>query len=312
MGSLLNTRNLLIIFVVLLVVVFSVEYWQSGQSEGNFQSDLVPVDSGSVNKMVILPQFDQQKRIELVKQNGAWKIKKNGNFLSTKQQRVDRALKDLYNNFEADKLLATNKDQFEEYGVDSSGTLLRLFVDDQLKKAFVLGEMTFKKQRLAYNYIREQGEDRVFAIQAYLGASFKGNADDWISKQVFPGKKASWQSIKFDNPNGASFALRKQQNQWMIDGGPADQQKVNDYLTTVQNVKNKGKIGMDENLQPSTDSTFTMNISGQNESASLTFKYAKRDRWMVNSSLNEDNFFILQPSFIQQLRKSPDYFRQEG
>ncbi len=312
MGNRLNTRNLLIIFVVLLIGVLGVEYWQSGQGESNFQADLVPVDSGAVDKMLILPQFDQQERIELIKQNGAWNIHKNGKLLPAKQQRVDRALSDLYNNFEADKLLATGQDQWQEYGVDSSGTLLKLFVDDKLRKSFVLGEMTFKKQRVAYNYIREQGEDRVFAIQAYLGASFKGSADDWINKQIFPGNKASWQSIKFDNPNGASFSLEKQKNQWMMDGAPADQQKVDDFLTTLEDIKNKGKVGMDENLKPSTDSTFTMNITGQDKSASLKFRYAEGQRWMVNSSLNQDNFFIIQPSFIQQLRKSRDYFRKEG
>ncbi len=191
MAKKLSNKNLLIAFVILLALVGGLKFLQDQDPEGTLKGKLVkPLDSGDVSRLEILPEFDTNNQVILVKKQGNWKLKRGEEFKALDPKRLKRALSHLYKELEADRLVSRDKKDWAKYKVDSSGSLLRIYKDGKLSDELVLGKMNFKNKNQASNYVRNLDAKSVYAVEAYLDGSLKGKPEDWLKgKGSSPGGK---------------------------------------------------------------------------------------------------------------------------
>lgn len=181
MARKLSNGQLLTAFIALLVVVGIVKFWPSQEEKGTLNTQLVkPMDSGSVNRIVLLPEFDTADQVKLEKQAGEWKIQRNDEYKAVDPKRMDRALEDLYKNLKASRLVSRDKADWKKYEVDSAGTLMRVYQEGKLHDEVILGKLNFQNRKQAFNYVRSKGDQSVYAVDAYLKSSLKGTPKDWI------------------------------------------------------------------------------------------------------------------------------------
>lgn len=181
MASNIGNNKLLGIFIGLLVIVGAIKFWPTGEKEGKLKSNLIkPIDSGQINRIEVLPEFDTNDQVILVKKDQKWQIKRGDTYKDVDPKRLKRSLNDLYDNLAINRLVSRNEKDWEEYEVDSSGSLLRIYSDGDLYDEVILGKMKFVDRNQASNYVREPGENTVYAVEGYLDGSLKGTPKDWM------------------------------------------------------------------------------------------------------------------------------------
>lgn len=193
MARKLQNKHLFLIFIALLIVVGAIQYWQSTQDPDTFESRLIQVDSASVNKLVMQPEFDPEQEVVVQKREGTWKVKDSAEWKDVDQTRLRRTF-DQLKDFRASHLVSKEKSEWKEYEVDSSGTLVKIFQNGNVQGELVLGKMKFQNQNMAINYVRKLGGSTIYAVEGYLQASLKGDRKSWIKGEggrQRPGRRAA-------------------------------------------------------------------------------------------------------------------------
>ncbi len=184
MARKISNAQLLTAFLALLVIVAILKFWPSQEKGGTLKTQMVkPMDSGKVNKLVLLPEFDTTNQVKLEKKEGDWEIKRGKQYKAVDKKRMERALEDLFVNLKADKLVSREKSDWEQYEVDSTGTLMRIFEEGELHDEVVLGKLNFQNRNQAFHYVRNKNDSSVYAVDAYLKRSLKGKPEDWIKEK---------------------------------------------------------------------------------------------------------------------------------
>jgi hypothetical protein len=183
MAQPISNRYLLYAFVGLLLVVAGIQWWQSTKTDVGAIRDtaIKPVDSQQVSRIQVVPEFDTAKAYNLVPTDSGWQLKEEPKS-SINKQRFKRAMEDLKAGIPISHLVSRKKTDWENYKVDSSGTLLRVYQKGKLHDGAVLGKMTFNEKQSATTYIRNLDGESIYAVTAYLEGSIKGKRSDWTQE----------------------------------------------------------------------------------------------------------------------------------
>ena len=190
MAKPVSNRNLIILFIALLVVVAGVQFYQSQQpEEAAIRKTLMePVDSANVTRIQLIPEFKDSNAYSLIRTDTGWHIK--GQPTKTiNQQRLSRAMDQLKAGIPISHLASRKEDQWAEHQVDSSGTLLRVYQNGKLHSEAILGETTFNQKQSTTTYVRPMSEPSIYVVNAYLQGSLAGNRSDWLQQSTAPGRQ---------------------------------------------------------------------------------------------------------------------------
>lgn len=179
MAKKLQNKHLLLIFLGLLIVVGGIQYWQSQKDPDTFESQILSVDSSSVDQMIMRPEFDEEQEVLVKKRDGEWKVKDSAGWKPVDPTRLRRTF-DQLKDFQASHLVSRDKSDWGEYEVDSTGTLVQIYQNGEVKSELVLGKMKFQNQQMAINYVRKLNDPTIYAVEGYLQASLKGDRKSWI------------------------------------------------------------------------------------------------------------------------------------
>lgn len=296
----LSTTTLLISFFVLLGIVALIKYYNAQKGEGTFETRLIHIDSSGLKKLEILPSFKQEDQFSLVKEDDGWYVKYNGKKVQADPDKIEKTLQDLFNRLEASSLVSTNKDDWEKYEVDSSGTLIRLYQDENATDELVIGKLTFQSRRIATHYVRKLGKNKVYTVEAYLQASLKSPVKDWINKKVLPGVKAQWNRIAYNYPGDTSFIMNKQDQHWFFGKDTVISKQADNLLNNLSQISTKGEV-MIKNTRLPENASFRIVVGNEDGNEASLRIYSRKDHWILGSSINSGNYFKLETKFMNKL-----------
>ena len=175
---------------------------------------------------------------------------------------------------------------------DTSGSRIKFITDDNHTYEVIVGKFGFNQaSRNGISYVRHVGDDAVYAVEGYLSFMVNHDFTSWRMKTVVVGNKDQWTSLTFSYPADSGFTLVKQNNQWTVNGMPADSMKVSQYLAQLADKHSAGFIdGYVQNSAP----VYTLSVSGNNQSKAITvqaFPADPTEKLVIHSSLNPDAWF---------------------
>lgn len=291
----MNNRNLLIIFVILLVI-YGITRLGSNKREGSFDANLITLDTTQINNIVIKTKGEENE-ISLKREGDAWLVS-NGQ-IST--QAVPSAIESILGNLaniQTTRIATKDAEKWKDYEVeDENGTRIKVYQDNKLLEDFIVGRFNFNQQtRSGTSYVRLADKNEVYAVDGFLTLTFGQGFDSYRDRSIL--KLPPEQEIvglSFQAPE-ASYQLGKLGDQWQINGTePADSAAVASYLNVLRNVSGNTFADDFDGLKASEYAfrsvAITANNSSQPHIINCYLDTTRTEPFIINSSQHPDVFF---------------------
>jgi hypothetical protein len=287
-----NTTTLIIILVVLATIWAVNKFFLSEKSESTFNDEFVKIDTGLVIQVLIYPKAEKEKEIKLTKQGRSWELT-NGKIKMMADSNQVRNLINSFANLKSIALAGADKSSWKDLQVeDTSGSRIKFITSDNKTYDMVVGKFGYNPAtRSGSTYIRHSNEEVVYSIDGFLTFTVNQPFNSWRNKTLISGNKDSWSTLTFTYPGDSSFVLAKQNNQWMVNGAPADSAKAAQYLNGIASLQSSSFV---EQYAPSSTPAYTVSIQGNNQPAPVTVVAYPADstqKFILHSSLNNDGWF---------------------
>lgn len=294
----LTTKNLLILLVV-LAAAFAVTQMtkRSGRSK-SLKSELVVMDTAKVTKIEIA---SPEGEVTLSDSPEGWKVTlDDGSQKIAKQSSVTGLLGSL-NAIKPGRLAAKSQDKWKDYAVDSAGTRVRVFENEEIATDIVIGRFGMEGQQSFYSFVRLFEDQEVYVAPDFMGISIGKDAASYRENTILRLKKDSLTSISFNYPD-SSFSLSKGQ-EWYLADQVADSAAVAKYLSGLGFVTSREFY--DQTVVGSITHSVTFSFSNQPE---ITIDgFAQNDEMVVRSSENQTEQFK-DDAVVQKVFKGKNAF----
>ena len=288
-----------IIFGILAVTVIMVFIFDSGEEVSTFTSDIMNVDSASVNKIEIMPSDTTKTGVTLEKKQDKWYVHYNGELVPASQRSVG-GIMDALLTMKA-KQLVGKKNQWIEYKVtDTSGTRVAVKGQEGIQTEFIIGKFSYKKPDNPYqrqgtmtSYIRLAGKEEVYAVDGFLTFIFQTEPKSYRDAAITKLQQQAITRVTFTYPEDSSFVVEKVNQQWQINGNPADSIEVTTYLNQIAMVSGQEFLD-DVPAEHLTNPAYTLRIEGANMAAPQVVHAFPADsvhQYYITSSINQGACF---------------------
>ncbi|NOY05559.1 MAG: DUF4340 domain-containing protein [Chlorobi bacterium] len=220
-----NITFLAVIFIVLLVVAILI-VTNSGERSINPEEipQLIAVDSAAVDGITITRG---STTIELRRSGNTWKIEKPVSY------RADaKKVGDLLHELSAVKASTVVSSKPEKHGVfqvDSTGTELRIMEHGKPVVHLVVGK---NGPDFTSRYMRLADENEVWMVTGLSYGILSDNPSDWRDRMILDVKKDLVRRVQFQYADTV-FVLNRDDSLWTVDGEPADQGRVESFLSSL-------------------------------------------------------------------------------
>ncbi len=242
MLSKLNTKTLLILLVV-LIALFAVLY-MSDNTESSYKTEILNLDTASVNRIKI--EVPGKDTINLVKENGVWKVSDNGIMADADVNKI-KALLNRMKPLKTLRLASNDKKHWEKFGVGEKdkSTDFYFYNGNKLLSGLRLGKVDYQapetgnenpymkgNQGIMIGYARVSDDDNVYVIDGYLKLTFGGNVDGYRKKNIIKTDPKGIEEVTFKSGD-AGFSLKKESGKWFVDGVVADSANTAKFLNNI-------------------------------------------------------------------------------
>jgi len=281
-----NPKILGIVFVVLLGLVLITKLGGGQRGERSFKSELISFSAEDINNISITPA--NSDGYSLVKEEGSWNVVKGEQSYPASENQVQRVI-DQVAGLKVNQVVATSPDDWDQYEVtDSLATKVNVKAGNE-STGLRVGKLNFdRRTRSATSYVRQTGDDNVYGVNGFLKMSLGRGADAYRKKTIVSlENKSGVNQISFDYPADSSFAMKRNNNQWMVEGQAIDSASAAEYLNTIQNLN--GSSFADLQNPDMSNPTYKATISGE-EKVEVEAKKIGGE-WVVHSSQNQASYF---------------------
>ncbi len=291
----INTRVLLLAFVVLGGLLLITVFRDSEGHEKTFRDEFYKIDSSQVKTILLYPQKINHQEIRLVNVSGnQWEVQNKITNSDADTAAVQSLIKTLVH-MKPVRLAGNDKESWKEFDVtDSAGTRIK-GLDPSQKTVIdlVVGKFSYNQQsRSGVTYVRVNGDDKVYAVDGFLSPMLNQEFDRWRNKNVLIGNKANWTKLIFHYPADSGFILHKT-SAWMVDDEKCDSAKTEHYLNGITHLQ--GYKYLDKFDAKTGRELFSLSVEGNNGMVPVTVKaYLNSDttdKYVLNSSLNPKAYF---------------------
>lgn len=286
-----TNRTLIIVLVILLAAVIVNQVIKSQKGERTFKSDLVEFSADEVTSLSIFSEENNQEEITLTRNGDDWKVTSNGVEYSADSDMASNMANDL-SMLKADRLIANNKDKWEEFNVtDTSG--VRVVARDEKDELcdVIIGRFSYDQtSRKASTFVRLNGEKEVYSVEGYLSMLFNRDVNGFRNKSLFRGNQNDITKLSFQYPGDSTFTLSKLENGWMLGDLPADSAATAQYLSGISYLVGSEFI---DGFDPAGIGleTFTLTMEGNNMSSVVLTAFKNEDGLsVIHSNLNPTSY----------------------
>lgn len=285
----LNTKTLIAVFGVLLVVVVVTQLFKSKQGDRNFESQLFTIDTSRVETIVILPKGSKDE-VKLVNVNYNWTLQFKGKTYKADQSIPKGMLMELVN-LRAERIAATEKSEWMQFQLsEDSATHVKLEEKGKMLADLYVGKFSFQQPNTMTTYIRLANDEKVYAVSGYMAMTFNRDPNDFRDKKLVNVNAGDITKVSFAYPADSSFALTRERNTWKVNGEPADSAKAAEFISGLSRINSYAFAN--DAIQPGKQ-VFTVIIEGNNFKP-VQIKAFEADstvKYIVTSTLNPDARF---------------------
>lgn len=286
----LSTFHLLGILAILVLVFLIVEFTSNKGRSSSFRESLVEIDTLRVSKVIVTKGTSDP--FEINRTGDGWEI----TLADDKQVRaVKSSVKNSLASLQSIKptrLVANNEDKWAEYQVDTAGTRVQVYEEDEKTLDLIIGRFGVQGQRSFYTYVRLSEETEVYVAADFMSISFGAEPSSYRFKEILRLVKDSLEELSFSYPGDSSFALMKSEgNQWVIDGVPSDSASTQGFFNGVRFVSGTDFADDISELSLGQPVYSLMVRSRGNEDVRVEVFSHPIHKWILKSSHNPDSWF---------------------
>ncbi len=290
MSSKFSNKKLAVVFAVLLVLVL-IFVLTDGRDERSFRTELVDIDTASVDEILIYPKTTNYEEVKLFKEDDSWKVLlADGKTVSTPKSKIDNLLSSLIG-IKPNRLAARGSEKWKEFEVeDSSGTRVKVLEGGDETLDIILGRFAFQQPRTMNTYVRLYNDTDVYEVEGFLSATFNQNADNFRDNTVIKGDHENWTNLVYEYPGDSSFALTKLNDKWFLNDEPTDSAETVKTLRSIERLTNTNFVG-DDLAAALSNPAFKLTIQSDGTDDIVVNGFIADSVLVVNSSLNPESYF---------------------
>lgn len=296
----LKTRNLFIIFGVLLVLVLLTALPGNQKKNRSFNSELSQFDPAEVSQFYLYPRGGGE-RISFRKSGEQWMVANTSGEYNADRNQVDRMLGSI-SALKALRLAAREKDAWDKYEVtDSLGTRVEVLQEGKILADIILGRFSYaqpagpanpyqNQQGSMTTYVRLNKEKEVYAVDGFLAMSFNGQLKNFRDPVVLKLSENDVSQFSMSG-DGQEYRLVKQDSLWLLNGVVADSAGMADYLSALRSLRSTNYLP--PTLQPVGNPTHSLQVEGINGEMLARIDAYVTDSMQIaiSSSLNPGSWF---------------------
>lgn len=173
----LNTKSLLAVFGVLLVVVVISQLFKSKQGDRNFESQLFTIDTAKVSSITIVPKGSTDE-VKIIKSHNTWSLQSKGGTYKA-QQGIPKAMLGELLSLRTEQIVGTEKAEWNNFELsDTSSTWVRVEEGKKVVADFRIGKFSFRQPSTMISYIRLANDEKVYAVNGFLAMTYNRNLND--------------------------------------------------------------------------------------------------------------------------------------
>lgn len=286
-----SNKKLLLLFLGLLLV-FALTQLFNSKKDRSFKSELLRVDTASVNKIIIHSASDHHQETVLSRSGSKiWTATQNGKTVPAIPGSVDGILKELPV-MKVKSIATQSKDKWNEYEItDSIASHIEVYAGDKKLADFYSGKFGFNPQAQSMlSYIRLKDDPAVYVVDGFQSMTFNAAFNSFRDKTI-----SSFGPNEIDkvgiSVQGSKSELVKSAQGWLLNGqGLKDSSALQNYINSILSLN-----GVDIVEAGSTTSTplHSASLVAGDKNVNLDL-YSSGDSlkpFLVHSSANADVYF---------------------
>ncbi len=281
-----STRNLIIIFVVLAVIVIVFFKGKDRITTQDVEEKLFTADSSKIDKIEIVKTGEE---ITLEKVNGIWQVSKPLVYPADTNS-IYPMLGNLQN-FKVESITSTNPEKFSNYLDTVNNTLVTVYQEGKNLGTFILGKYALS---YANSYIKKPDEDKILLATNLNQSLFVKSLKDFRSKLIFQLPIFQLTRIEFKSTDSTRVdfaAVKDSLGKWYIGADSIPQGNIDGFLNQMGNFSTEDFL--DSAVTEFPVPTYTITIHGVTSQPTVINLY-KMDttpvNYMVQASGNNQLF----------------------
>jgi hypothetical protein len=297
-----STRNLLIVFVILLAIVYIFFKGKDKINTQSVQEKLFTADSSKIDKIEIAKT---DGTITLEKVNGVWQVTKPVVYPADTNA-ITPILGNLQN-FTIESITSTNPEKFNNYLDTVNNTHVTVYQEGKKLGDFILG-----KYALSYmnSYIKKPDENRILLASNLNQSYFTKPLKDFRYKVIFSLPTLSLDKIEFrsTDSNHVNFdAVKDSTGRWFIGPDSIPHANIEGFLNMMANFTTEDFL--DSTITQFPEPTYTINLFGGPQP--VTISLYKMDvtpaEFMLKTNENTQLFKFSESMARNLMKKRSDF-----
>jgi hypothetical protein len=292
-----RTKVLAVILAVVIALYFILQY--SGNTESNFRTTVMEIDTADLNTIVISPAKSLEK-ITLKKENGKWLVLNNTNNFEADPAKVNQLISSI-NNLAIQQVSAMSKEQWKKYAVtDSLANRIQFRQNEKVLADIMIGTFNYIQadpKVSAYGgpkgeivtFIRVDNETPVYSISSQIGMMLGKTPNDYRDKSLTNLKEDQVNKIQFNYFDKGIFSLKKISNKWEADFDNAESATISKFVKMI--LRLNGSQFADNFNPESAAKSCVITIEGENMNPVVITEYQKDSTTVIHSSINPQSYF---------------------
>jgi hypothetical protein len=279
-----STRNLLIVFVILAVIVFVFFKGKDRITTQSVEEKLFVADSSKIDKIEIVKTGEQ---FTLEKLNGVWQISKPVVYPADTSS-IYPILGNLQN-FKIESITSTNPEKFSNYLDTVNNTQVTVYQEGKNLGTFILGKYALS---YANSYIKKPDENKILLATNLNQAMFVKPLKDFRNKLIFQLQSFAIEKIDFkltDSTKVEFTAAKDSAGKWFIGADSIPQANIDGFLNMMANFTTEDFI--DSTVTTFPMPAYTVTIHGTQPMVINLYKMSTTPvNYMVQVSANQQLF----------------------
>lgn len=286
-----SNKKLLLLFLGLLLL-FALSQLFNSKKDRSFKSELLRVDTVSVNKIIIHSASDHQQETVLSRSGSKiWTASQNGKTVPAIPGSVDGILKELPL-MKVKSIATQSKDRWNEYEIsDSIASHIEVFAGDKKLADFYSGKFGFNPQAQSMlSYIRLKDDPTVYVVDGFQSMTFNAAFNSFRDKTILSFGPNEIEKVGI-SIQGSKSELVKSAQGWLLNGQAIkDSTALQNYINSIISLNGSDIV---EAANTPTVPIHSASLVAVNKNVNLDL-YSSGDSlkpFLVHSSANADVYF---------------------
>lgn len=287
----ISSRNLFLVFGILLLLAIIFIYYDSTHEERTFNTDIVDIDTAKVTAISIYPKAVNHKEVKLFKEGKYWRVQLGNNKSFPAEPSKVTNLINMLGGIKVSSVAAQSESKWKEFNVDTSGTRVKVFEGNDNTLDMTIGKFSYQQQfRSMSSYVRVKGDENIYEVNGFLEFAFNQKADYFRNSILVNDDFNNWKRLSFTYPDSSFHLAKDSSGRWLINDLRADSAKTVNYLRVLSNLSGSGFIdNPDQSLL--NKAAYTLTIESSALGGIRLSAFVKPDQFIIQSSQNPDAYF---------------------